>query len=155
MFCSKCGAQNDDSAKFCEKCGEKLVVEDIKKKKEKPVEAANTTEAKVETKVVVVKKNQSIDNNSLGIIGLTLALVAFPFVPSGYIAIVGILLSVAALLICLKLNKEKYDNKFVLYGTYACGLYGIAQNASGFMSAFFGGGSSSGGLVDGILKNLF
>lgn len=24
MFCSKCGAKNDDSAKFCEKCGEPL-----------------------------------------------------------------------------------------------------------------------------------
>lgn len=24
MFCKKCGAQNDNHANFCEKCGEKL-----------------------------------------------------------------------------------------------------------------------------------
>ena len=24
MFCSKCGTQNDDSAKFCSKCGAQL-----------------------------------------------------------------------------------------------------------------------------------
>lgn len=26
MFCSKCGAQNDDAAKFCQKCGASLTV---------------------------------------------------------------------------------------------------------------------------------
>lgn len=46
MFCTKCGAQNDNSARFCIKCGEKLESTAVTVTKANPTALANLTKDK-------------------------------------------------------------------------------------------------------------
>lgn len=46
MFCTKCGAQNDNGAKFCIKCGEKLETTAVTVTKSGPTALANLTQDK-------------------------------------------------------------------------------------------------------------
>lgn len=71
MFCTKCGLENEDSAKFCADCGNPLVKNYVNEQQSNQMNKGNPTLVNNYKKIIVDENSFSLKNSRLGIFTLS------------------------------------------------------------------------------------
>lgn len=148
MFCSRCGAELPDGAKFCNKCGEKTLGEKIKEENRETVQETETYRNKNLMYCPDCEKKVSINAETCPNCGCRLrkkksyakimTVIGFFFNPFAIISIIAIVLNIR------DLNNEEYESD----GGTIIGLFIALAELLWFLYLLFFAEISIGGVLE-------